>query len=162
MGSHGNCVLGRAECLLSRSLSVRCHFAWGQHSEDCRCGRRENSSLASAHTPSPLSFLLLCSSLSPSLLFVLGTYQPEKVKRRREGGGVIQHVRQGRGGKKRIACGAGHREQTVRLPEQDWRTHLTFCFVFWTFKPGCFHLCFAAASQIFKVVLGASLQRKKV
>lgn len=64
-------------------------------------------------------FLLLCSSLSPSLLFVLGTYQPERVKRRREGGGVIQHVRQGRGGKKRIACGAGHGEQTVRLPEQD-------------------------------------------
>lgn len=76
-------------------------------------------------------FLLLCSSLSPSLLFVLGTYQPERVKRRREGGGVIQHVRQGRGGKKRIACGAG----TQRADGEVARTGLKntsfflFCFL---------------------------------
>lgn len=117
------------------------------------------------HTLSPpaLSFSSAPLSLSPSLLFVLGTYQPERVKRR-EGGGVIQHVRQGRGGKKRIACGAG----TQRADGEVARTGLKntffgfFCCCFWTFKPGCFHLCFAAASQIFKVVLGASLQRKKV
>lgn len=76
-------------------------------------------------------FLLLCSSLSPSLLFVPGTYQPERVKRRREGGGVIQHVRQGRGGKKRIACGAG----TQRADGEVARTGLKntsfflFCFL---------------------------------
>ncbi len=56
-----------------------------------------------------LSSASFCSlSLPPSLLFVLGTYQPEREKRRREGGGVSQHVRQGRGGKReRIACGGG-------------------------------------------------------
>lgn len=69
--------------------------------------------------PPPIFLLLppalsLCSasfcslSLPPSPLFVPGMYQPERGKRRREGGGVSQHVRQGRGGKReRIACGGG-------------------------------------------------------
>lgn len=118
MGSHGNCVLGRAASSDHFQSDATLLEDSTERTADVEGGK---SSLASAHTPSPLlpfpSPLLL--SLSPSLLFVLGTYQPERVKRRREGGGVIQHVRQGRGGKKRIACGAGHGEQTVRLPEQD-------------------------------------------
>lgn len=50
----------------------------------------------------PLLLLLSAFSLPPSLhpqLFVPGTYQAERERRRREGGGVSQHVR--RGGERR-------------------------------------------------------------
>lgn len=52
--------------------------------------------------------------LPPSLLFVLGTYQPE---RRRAGGGVSQHVRQG----ERIACGRGTERSDTRQADGQGR-----------------------------------------
>lgn len=86
-------------------------------------------------TPSPFFCYLLpslfplpLSVLSPSHLFVLGTYQPERGKRRREGGGVSQHVRQERGGKsERIACGEGTRKAGWEVGSRLKESSL-FCF----------------------------------
>lgn len=78
-------------------------------------------------------FLFLSLSLSlppsPSLLFVPGMYQPDRERRRREGGGVSQHVRQGRGGKReRIACGRGTEKSDS---ENGRRAKLIFFFSIW-------------------------------
>lgn len=95
---------------------IKCHCARGWE-RGLHMWKVENCSRASAPPPLifcyllPSLFPLLLSVLSPSHLFVLGTYQPERGKRRREGGGVSQHVRQERGGKReRIACGEGTRK----------------------------------------------------
>lgn len=70
---------------------------------------------------------LLCFSLlPPSLLFVLGTYQPERGERRRKGGRGEQHVRQRR----------GENSMRRRVTEEPWdrrRTRL----ILYLFFSGC-------------------------
>lgn len=111
---------------------MKSHCARGQHREECACGRKGNCSPASAPPSPPLFFVTSCPlllfALSPSVLFVQGTYQPEREKRR-EGGGVSQHVRQERGGKReRIACGGGTQKADCevgrRLKENSCFFHL--------------------------------------
>lgn len=92
------------------------HFQWSPTAQEDSTERSahvegKETALLQVHTPPPLFFVTSCPlllfALSPSVLFVQGTYQPEREKRR-EGGGVSQHVRQERGGKReRIACGGG-------------------------------------------------------
>lgn len=145
---------------LSWALWIKCHCArtWER---ELHMWKVENCSRASAPPPLifchllPSLFPLPLSVLSPSHLFVLGTYQPERGKRRREGGGVSQHVRQERGGKReRIACGEGTRkagwEVGSRLKESSF-------FFFHPFAPSHYQLLLI--KLVVKVLFCAS-QRK--
>lgn len=108
-------------------------------------------------TPSPPLFLLppaLCLFLLyPSMLFVLGTYQPER-KKRSGGGGVSQHVKRWRGEKReRIACGQG--TEKADCWQKTERKEDFFFFFIWS------HYSLVFIKLCVKVQLDASCHKTK-
>lgn len=115
---------------------------------------QESCSPASASLP-PLPFFLLPPALclflfSPSMLFVLGTYQPER-KKRSGGGGVSQHVRVERREKGENSMRSRDRES--RLSTEDWKEE--GFFLIWS------HYSLLFIKSCVKVLLDASCHKRK-